>query len=345
MTAEFTVDQAAIARAVRVLMRGGLVAMPTETVYGLAADAENEAAVRAIFAAKGRPANHPVIVHVAAAPDAAAPLEAWGSNVPDFARVLARRFWPGPLTLVVKRSARARDVVTGGQNTVGLRCPSHPWAQALLTAFAASSGHALAAPSANSFGRISPTTAAHVRADLGEKPAGRVDVILDGGACPVGIESTIVDCSTDVPRLLRPGVVTCAQLVTVLGRNVEASTAAAPHTSGTLPSHYAPRTTLELVDASELHARMLALRAAPLALMAPAASAAPLSVRRRVDAPPAPDDYARALYAALHELDAAGAARILIVRPPVGPDWEAIHDRLNRAAAGSGIEPLYDDAD
>ncbi len=167
------VDPALIAQAVAVLKRGGLVAVPTETVYGLAADAGSEAAVRAVFAAKGRPADHPVIVHVASA-DA---IDAWARDVPPSARTLAAKFWPGPLTLVLKRSSHALDVVTGGQDTVGLRCPAHPWAQALLQAF----GGALAAPSANSFGRVSPTTAEHVRADLGEKPHGEVDLILDGG--------------------------------------------------------------------------------------------------------------------------------------------------------------------
>jgi L-threonylcarbamoyladenylate synthase len=334
------VNAATIARAVDALAHGGLVAMPTETVYGLAADAENEAAVRAIFAAKGRPADHPVIVHVAAdrAPEAA--LDAWGIEVPEFARTLARAFWPGPLTLIVKRSARALDVITGGQNTVGLRCPAHPWAQALLSAYAARTGHALAAPSANTFGRISPTTAAHVREDLDEKPAGRVDVILDGGPCPVGIESTIVDCSGAAPRLLRSGAVTRAQLAAALGGEVQDATPDAPRASGGLASHYAPRTPLEIVDSAAFTARMLALRAVPLALMAPADIASPLPVERRVIAPDAPADYARVLYSALHELDAAGAARILIVRPPAGAAWEAIHDRLNRAAAGGGVEPF-----
>ncbi|MEF9996765.1 MAG: L-threonylcarbamoyladenylate synthase, partial [Burkholderiaceae bacterium] len=178
-------DPTQIARAAEVLAAGGLVAMPTETVYGLAADADNADAVRAIFAAKGRPADHPVIVHVAGA----AALDAWASEVPPAARTLAAAFWPGPLTLVLKRSARAGDFVTGGQDTVGLRCPSHPWAHALIAAFAGDRHQGVAAPSANRFGRISPTTADHVRADLGEKPGGKVDLILDGGACPVGIES------------------------------------------------------------------------------------------------------------------------------------------------------------
>lgn len=346
MTPVPPVDHAAVARAADVLASGGLVAMPTETVYGLAADAENESAVRAIFAAKGRPADHPVIVHVAAAGDPAAMLDAWGRDVPEFARTLARAFWPGPLTLVIRRSAHARDVVTGGQDTVGLRCPSHPWAQALLAALAARNGHAIAAPSANSFGRISPTTAAHVRADLGEKPTGRVDLILDSGACPVGIESTIVDCSTREPRLLRPGVVTRAQLAAALGRELAAPTAATPRVSGSLPSHYAPRTPLELVDLELLPARLAALGSAQVAVLAPSAlsTAAFAQVIARRIAPDAVRDYAHDLYASLHQLDAAGATRLLVARPPADPAWEAVRDRLDRAAAGGGIAPL-DDAD
>jgi L-threonylcarbamoyladenylate synthase len=327
------VDSAAIERAARILARGGLVAFPTETVYGLGADADDEAAVRAIFAAKGRPADHPVIVHVL---DAAA-LDAWAREVPESARRLAATFWPGPLTLVLKRSSRAQDVITGGQDTVGLRSPAHPWARALLAAFAgADRTKAIVAPSANSFGRISPTTAAHVRADLGEKPAGKVDLILDGGACPVGIESTIVDLSATAPRLLRPGIVTRTQLEAVLGVPVPDAERDAPRASGRLESHYAPRTPLELVDPAQLAARINALRGHRLAVLAPAPALLDRTrdVVLRLIAPAQPADYARRLYALLHELDAAGAERILVVRPPLGPAWEAVHDRLRRAQAG-----------
>jgi L-threonylcarbamoyladenylate synthase len=326
------VDHAAIERAARVLARGGLVAFPTETVYGLGADADNEAAVRAIFAAKGRPADHPVIVHVL---DAAA-LDAWARDVPESARKLAATFWPGPLTLVLKRAPRAQDVVTGGQDTVGLRSPAHPWAHALLEAFAgADRTKAIVAPSANSFGRISPTTAAHVRADLGEKPAGKVDLILDGGACPVGIESTIVDLSAGVPRLLRPGAVTRGELEAVLGVAVRDAGRDAPRASGRLESHYAPRTPLELVEPAQLAARINALRGRRLAVLAPAQALLDRTrdVVLRLIAPAQPAEYARRLYALLHELDAAGAERILVVRPPSGADWEAVHDRLRRAQA------------
>lgn len=328
------VDPAAIERAARILARGGLVAFPTETVYGLGADADDEAAVRAIFAAKGRPADHPVIVHVL---DAAA-LDAWAREVPASARKLAATFWPGPLTLVLRRAPRAKDVVTGGQDTVGLRSPAHPWARALLAAFAgADATRAIVAPSANRFGRISPTTAAHVRADLGEKPAGSIDLILDGGACPVGIESTIVDLSSDSPRLLRPGAITRAQLEGTLGVPVPDAGGDAPRASGRLEGHYAPRTPLELVDGAQLPARVNALRGHRLAVLAPAQALLDRSrdVVLRLIAPAQPGEYARRLYALLHELDAAGAERILVVRPPSGPAWEAVHDRLRRAQAGS----------
>jgi L-threonylcarbamoyladenylate synthase len=326
-------DPAAIERAARILARGGLVAFPTETVYGLGADADNEAAVRAIFAAKGRPADHPVIVHVL---DAAA-LDAWAREVPAEARTLAASFWPGPLTLVLKRSARARDVVTGGQDTVGLRAPAHPWARALLAAFAgADRTRAVVAPSANSFGRISPTTAAHVRADLGEKPAGKVDMILDGGPCPVGIESTIIDLSGAAPRLLRPGAVARGALEAVLRVPVSDALRDAPRAPGRLESHYAPRTPLELVEPAQLAARINALRGVRLAVLAPAQTLLDRTrdVVVRLIAPQQPADYARRLYALLHQLDAAGAQRILVVRPPAGPDWEAVHDRLRRAQSG-----------
>ncbi|HEU0200465.1 MAG TPA: L-threonylcarbamoyladenylate synthase [Burkholderiaceae bacterium] len=326
------VDTAAITRAVAVLAAGGIVAVPTETVYGLAADADQPAAVAAIFAAKGRPADHPVIVHVAGA-DA---LDAWARDVAPAARELAQAFWPGPLTLVLARSARAHDGITGGQDTVGVRAPAHPWAQALLQAWTAHRGDlaaALAAPSANSFGRISPTTAEHVRADLGAKPAGRVDLILDGGPCPVGIESTIVDVSTATPRLLRPGQITRAALESVLGRSVADADADAPRAPGRLERHYAPRTPLELVAPGQLPARINALRGQKLAVLAPAAALldAPADVVLRLLAPPAPEAYARSLYALLHRLDAAGAARILVAWPPAEPVWEAVRDRLQRA--------------
>jgi L-threonylcarbamoyladenylate synthase len=316
-----------ITRAVAILRAGGLVAFPTETVYGLGADAEQPQAVRRIFAAKGRPPDHPLIVHV----NASQALDDWAREVPAGARALAQAFWPGPLTLVLARSARAHDLVTGGQDSVGLRCPSHPWAQALLAAF----GGGIAAPSANRFGRISPTTAEHVRADLGEKPDGLVDLILDGGACPIGIESTIVDFSAGSARLLRPGSITRAQLAAVLGAAVPDAGGGAPRASGRLRGHYAPRTPLELVAPAQLAARVHSLRGVPLALLAPASIGLEAGdhVVLRLDAPDTPQAYAQRLYAALRRLDAAGAARILVACPPQGPDWEAVLDRLRRAQA------------
>jgi len=336
VTAAPAIDAAAIAQAAALLAAGKLVAFPTETVYGLGADADNVDAVRAIFAAKGRPADHPVIVHV---PGAEA-IEAWTSGAPAAARRLAQAFWPGPLTLVLSRSARAHDALTGGQASVGLRCPAHPWARALLAAFArlrCDPAAALAAPSANRFGRISPTTAAHVRADLGEKPAGRIDMILDGGPCPVGIESTIVDLSGAAPRLLRHGAVTRRQVEQAIGREVRDAGAGAPRASGGLKSHYAPRMPLELVPATQLPARLNALRGTRVAVLAPAAALLdrPADVVLRLLAPADAADYARRLYALLHRLDESGAARIVVAAPPQGEAWEAVHDRLRRAAAAA----------
>jgi L-threonylcarbamoyladenylate synthase len=323
-------EPALIARAAQVLRAGGLVAFPTETVYGLGADADQPEAVRRIFEAKGRPADHPVIVHVQ---DADA-IDHWARTVPDGARRLARQFWPGPLTLVLPRAARAHDLIAGGPDSVGLRCPAHPWARALLAAC----GGAIAAPSANSFGRISPTTAAHVRADLGEAPQGKVDCILDGGACPVGIESTIVDFTGDAPRLLRPGSITRAQLEAVLGAAVPDAGTNAPRASGRLDSHYAPRIPLVLVPAAGLAAAINARRGQRLGVLAPAAAlldASPHIVLRLV-APGSAEDYARRLYAMLHELDACGADTLLVVQPPQGPAWDGVHDRLRRAATEDG---------
>jgi len=328
------VDHDAIARAVKVLERGGLVALPTETVYGLAADATNEAAVRSIFAAKGRPADHPVIVHVA---DARA-IDAWSRDAPPAAYALAQAFWPGPLTLVLQRSGRVSDVVTGGQDTVGLRAPGHPWAQAVLQAL----GRPVAAPSANRFGRVSPTTADHVRADLGVKPEGAVDLILDGGPCPVGIESTIVDLTGDQPRLLRQGSISRSDLERVLGRAVAAPDAAAPRVSGSLERHYAPRTPLELIEQEALADWLQRSRAKSVAVLAPPAVLAAWpgkpSPHFALAAASSEQEYARTLYSNLRALDAAGADRIVVVAPPLGERWLPIHDRLLRARAGSHPE-------
>ena len=237
-----------IPRAVALLRQGELVALPTETVYGLGADALNPAAVAKIFAAKGRPSDHPLIVHLADAEQ----IVDWARDIPREAIALARAFWPGPLTLILKKEEGVPDIVTGGQDTVGLRVPNHPVALELLRAF----GGGVAAPSANRFGRISPTTAEHVRQELGE----RVPLILEGGACQVGLESTILDLSRDVPVILRPGAIGVDDIARVIGRRPrlrgeEQQPDAAPRVSGALAAHYAPRTPLELVASAELPAR------------------------------------------------------------------------------------------
>ena len=325
------VDSAAIARAVQTLRNGGLVAIPTETVYGLAADADNEHALRALFAAKGRPAEHPVIVHVSAA-DA---LAEWARDVPESAHQLVRAFWPGPLTLLLKRGARASDLVTGGQDIVGLRAPSHPWMRAVLHEF----GGALAVPSANSFGRISPTTAQHVIDDLGVKPGGKVDWILDAGACPVGIESTIVDLSGSAPKTVRPGSITRQQLQAVIGQAVAGGgvTGSDIRAPGALARHYAPRTPLSVLAVEALADKLAVPGKKRLAVLAPldvlqhCRASVALAIAASQDA----GEYAHALYANLHRLDRSGADHLLVAAPPRTAEWEAVHDRLQRAQAGS----------
>jgi len=308
------------------LAAGELIAFPTETVYGLGADAANPAAVGRIFALKGRPAEHPLIVHVASA-DA---LAEWAAEIPPGARALAARFWPGPLTMILKKSARVPGAVTGGQATVGLRCPSHPMAQELLREFARVGSGAIAAPSANRFGHVSPTTAAHVRDEFG------TDLyILDGGACEVGLESTIIDLSRGAPVLLRPGAVTREDLATALGEVPRSRDAAAPRASGTLDAHYAPRTALALIDAQALDAELRGR--ANIAVLAMREAPPTASVTSWIAASPDPARYAHDLYANLRRLDASGAKRIVVEAPPLTPAWEAVNDRLARAAAGAGL--------
>lgn len=305
-----------------ILRAGGLVAFPTETVYGLGADARNAAAIRRLFAAKGRPADHPVIVHLARADMA----PEWVSRMPAAAARLADAFWPGPLTLVLPRATHVLDLVTGGQETVALRVPRHPIAQALLAAF----GDGIVAPSANRFGRLSPTHAAHVRAELGDA----VNLILDGGPTDVGVESTIVDLSGDRPTLLRPGGITPAQLAAVLGALPDAPHVASPRASGTLPSHYAPATPLAVLPSSDLEdaARHLAASGIRIAVVARRnALSAPTGIMWRVLSTDA-TAYAHALYATLRELDAGGYDRILVEDVPEGDAWLAVRDRLRRAA-------------
>lgn len=319
---------ATIAEAVGALAAGELVAFPTETVYGLGADATNPGAVAKIFALKGRPADHPVIVHV----PKGARLEHWAAVVPPAARALAEAFWPGPLTMILAKSARVPAIVTGGQDTVGLRCPSHPLAQALLVAFVEVGSGAIAAPSANRFGHVSPTTAQHVVDEFGPGLP-----VLDGGPCEVGIESTIVDLSRGDAVVLRPGAITREAIAAVLGEAPRWIDASAPRASGTLAAHYAPATPLELCDEAGLEHRVgeaarRGLRVAVLARGPARSTAAAFWRESRGDAPA----YAHDLYANLRALDASGADLIVVESPPADAAWEAVNDRLGRAAAGSG---------
>ncbi len=327
-----------IAEAVRRLKAGGLVALPTETVYGLGADAMNPVAVRRVFEAKGRPADHPLIVHLSDADQ----LTSWARDIPREAIALARAFWPGPLTLILKKEEDVPDEVTGGQDTVGLRVPAHPVAQKLLRAF----GGGIAAPSANRFGRISPTTAQHVRDEFGAQAGqgGHEVFVLEGGASAVGIESTILELSGSTPRILRPGAVTAEQIAAVIGRRPEEGSgdAEAPRVSGSLAAHYAPRTAMRKVAAERLRDFVNAFRHSGRRCAVIAHSQPPLAEypHHWIMLPAEPAGYARGLYAALREADAAGAAIIVIEAIPTGADWVAVNDRLGRALAGAGITPV-----
>lgn len=323
-------DADSIRRAAAALRAGELVAFPTETVYGLGADASNPAAVRRLFEAKGRPADHPVIVHVR---DLAAARQ-WARSMPRAAQQLARKFWPGPLTLILPRASHVPDIVTGGQDTVGLRVPSHRVAQALLGEF----GGGIAAPSANRFGHVSPTRAAHVEDDLGE----RVAMILDGGDADVGIESTIVAFRDDAPVLLRPGAIPAAALAQILGKPLEGASEDAPRASGTLESHYAPRTPASLVSRAGLRAELAQLveRDETVAVLAREASPPEDFDGTWIRAARELAEYAHDLYANLRRLDAVKADAILIEDVPDTPEWLAVRDRLTRATHG-----VHDDVD
>lgn len=301
-----------IADAVRVLRRGGLVAFPTETVYGLGTDADQPDAVRKIFAVKGRPANHPLIVHLGSIMQ----LDEWGRDVSDDARALAAACWPGPLTLLVAAADRVSPVVTGGRTTVGLRVPAHPVALELLDAFAGG----IAAPSANRFGRVSPTTAAHVRADLGDD----VDLVLDGGSSAIGVESTIVDCTVDPPQILRPGGIDSATIEAVLRRGRLGAASGPSRASGMLVAHYSPRCRVVLANSHE-HARELAVfHSGPS--------------NRRVEImgyPPTVESYAQHLYQWLRDADHRRVDVLIAILPPTEGLGEAVRDRLTKAAAGA----------
>jgi L-threonylcarbamoyladenylate synthase len=306
-----------------VLLAGGLVAFPTETVYGLGADACNAAAVARIYSVKGRPADHPLIVHVASMDG----LGQWARDVPEYAISLAREFWPGPMTLVVRRSDLAADFVTGGQDTVGVRVPAHPVALGLLKAFVRAGGKGVAAPSANRFGNVSPTSAQAVVAELGHYLADG-DQILDGGACDVGVESTIIDCTGDGPKILRPGAVTVQMIEECTGLKVIGAAGVVDETvirvSGSLDSHYAPVATVVLDQSPTAGQGFIA--------MADVVAGAGVV---RLAAPTTHAEFARVLYAALRAADEQGLATVVVQQPAGDGIAVAIRDRLKRAAHGS----------
>ena len=325
-------DLQAIAQAAQTIQAGGLVGFPTETVYGLGADASNDQAVAGIFAAKGRPADHPLIVHVADA----AQVNDYASSVPPFAARLMQAFWPGPLTVILPRKPGSAAAAAGGQNSIGLRCPAHPVASAFLKACLASGVSGVAGPSANRFGRVSPTTARHVVQELGDAL-----LVLDGGSCAVGIESSIVDCTRSQPVLLRPGVLTRGQLEAACGEPVLSNDAllamqgAAPRASGTLESHYAPNAKVRLMAAAALQTAldMLGADAANIAIYTRSTlriTSSGLLYRRM------PDDAlatAQQLFAVLREFDEKGVKLIWIEQLPLAQEWDGVRDRLQRAAA------------
>jgi L-threonylcarbamoyladenylate synthase len=314
-------DAQALEAAAQALAAGELVALPTETVYGLGARADNDNAVERIFAAKGRPPDHPLIVHVAGLAEA----QRFATGITGAALRLVQAFWPGPVTVIVPRAPGMATATAGGQDTIGLRCPSHPVARALLQRCAALGVAGVAAPSANRFGRISPTTAAHVADEFGPGL-----LILDGGPCEVGIESTIVDCSRGWPALLRPGVLTRSALEQALGEPLREGDEQAPRASGTLEAHYAPRAKLKLVDLSRLPPWTESGNT--LALYSRTCPALPAGARW-LPMPSDPAQAARALFATLRVLDTPEIQQIWVERPPDAPEWEGVRDRLRRAAA------------
>ena len=314
-----------LATAVQALRDGELVALPTETVYGLGAHAGYPAALRRVFELKGRPTTHPLIVHI----DSARYLTRWAREVPEAAQKLAERFWPGPLTLVLPRAENVHRLVSGGQDTVAVRVPAHPMAQQLLTAF----GGGIAAPSANRYGRISPTRAEHVRDEFGAA----VRMVLDGGDCKLGLESTIVACLDGKVQLLRPGAITLSQLERVVGEVQTEISAQAPRVPGSGGAHYAPVTPLSVIASEELEEQVASLTDAGLRVGV-LAQHPPLGTYRLttwINGGARPENYAHDLYAHLRTLDKAGCARILVQQVPADERWDAAYDRLQRAAAAN----------
>jgi L-threonylcarbamoyladenylate synthase len=324
----------AIVGAAAVLHAGGLVGFPTETVYGLGADAASPGALRRLFAVKGRPADHPVIVHIAAGDQ----LDRWAVDVPPAARLLAATFWPGPLTLILRRARHVADEVTGGRETVGVRTPDSPVALALLRAF----DGGIAAPSANRFGQVSPTTAAAVRAELGDE----VDIVLDGGPCRIGVESTIVDCTVDAPTIVRLGAIDADAVGRILGQAVRYAADGAVAAPGTLASHYAPRARVEVIegDALAATARVYCARGCRVGVIAPKTADAARDGIDEIDgiagiagvdvlaAPADADEYARVLYERLRDADRRDLDVLLVVAPAEAGIGAAVADRLRRAA-------------
>lgn len=316
-----------IDRAVDLLRRGEVVAIPTETVYGLAADATNDKAVQKIFTAKGRPADHPLIVHISKDE----PLDRWARDIPQEAASLVQVFWPGPLTILLKRTTFVSPAVVCGMDTIGLRCPAHPIARELLKQF----GGGLAAPSANRFARISPTTASHVREELGD----RVSFILDGGPCLVGLESTIVDLTSEAPSILRPGAITAEQIERVIGRELIERREDSPKVSGTLESHYAPTAIVELLEEDSLleRARELSNARGKFVVMAPFRLSDAFDRTEKclewIDFPDDMIENAQRLYASLRRADSLSPERILVARPRPTGIGVAILDRLQKSAA------------
>jgi L-threonylcarbamoyladenylate synthase len=321
------ISQREIQIAVEALRAGELVAFPTETVYGLGGNANNPQAVKKIFDVKGRPASHPVIVHI----DHPRYLQRWVSEMPASAELLAKAFWPGPLTLVMHRGPAVNDIITGGQDTVAIRVPNHPVAQQLLNAF----GGGIAAPSANRYGHVSPTRAEHVREEFGSE----VRVILDGGECKVGLESTIVSCLGEAPHLLRPGAITLSQLRAIIPNVQTGPDPAAPRAPGTHARHYSPTTPVIIVPSKRLESVVneYTLNREKVAVLAqrPPGTAGPLMTW--INAGGRPDVYARQLYAGLRTLDKVGAKAMLVEEVPEGEKWDAVRDRLKRAATAENI--------
>jgi L-threonylcarbamoyladenylate synthase len=314
--------QSLINQAVNILQGGGLVGMPTETVYGLGADARNPEALRKIFLAKQRPIDHPLIVHISDAKQ----LSEWASEVSPLAWRLAEAFWPGPLTLIMPKAPHVLDLITGGQQTIGVRIPHHPIAQALLKSF----GSGIAAPSANRFGRISPTTAAAVKEELGDA----VDIILDGGPCEVGVESTIVDVSGEHPIILRPGIITADQIEAVIQETLATQKSNVPRVSGAMESHYAPSTPTKLLPTNKLEQLLAEIKPEnlPVVLMVNRPTAVPYNEIESIVMPSDPLYYAHLLYQTLRALDKKQFKQIIIEDVPDSPEWAGVRDRLLKAS-------------